>query len=85
MNQDVDVIVDADPAEARNLLLRANSCFQVTQANKLVFVGEADATSIELLRGGQTQQLKLPEASSAPLHEVTHGELSGRIDDDKPS
>lgn len=63
------MIVDADPAEARNLLLRANACFKVTQANKLVFVGKA----------------MLQASSSAPLHEVTHGELSGRIDDDKPS
>lgn len=79
------MIVDADPVDARNLLLRANPCCEVTQANKLVFVNEANATTIELLRGGQTRQLKLPEASSAPLHEVTHEELSGRIEDNKPS
>lgn len=79
------MIVDADPVDARNLLLRANPCFEVTKANKLVFINEANVTTIELLRGGQTRQLKLSEASSAPLHEVTHGELSGRIEDDKPS
>lgn len=79
------MIVDADPVDARNLLLRANPSFEVTQANKLVFVNEANVTTIELLCGGQTQQLKLPEASSVPLHEVTHEELSGRIKDDKPS
>lgn len=79
------MIIDADPVNTQNLLLQANPSFEVTQANKLVFVNEANVTTIELLRGGQTQQLKLPEASSAPLHEVTHKELLGWIEDDKPS
>lgn len=38
-----------------------------------------DMIRIEILCGGRTRQLKLPDAGSVPLHYVSGNDLPGRI------
>lgn len=40
-----------------------------------------DKIGVELLRGGRTRQLKLPDANSVPIHYISASDLSGRVDD----
>ncbi|KAH1334348.1 hypothetical protein KXX67_006555 [Aspergillus fumigatus] len=47
---DIDIIVDADPSDARSLLLQAHSGFRLSQNNKLIFTGAEEDVVIELLR-----------------------------------
>ncbi|KAK9559167.1 hypothetical protein V6Z96_009623 [Aspergillus fumigatus] len=53
MTSDIDIIVDADPSDARSLLLQAHSGFRLSQNNKLIFTGAEEDVVIELLRGGR--------------------------------
>lgn len=53
LTQDIDIIVDADPSDARSLLLQAHSGFRLSQNNKLIFTGAEEDVVIELLRGGR--------------------------------
>jgi hypothetical protein len=74
--------VDSDPSEARNKLLQANACFTVTPSSKLVFSGGDDKPiPVELLRGGEGRQLKLPDANSVSLRSVTANVLPGRVEE----
>ncbi|KAK9552809.1 hypothetical protein V6Z79_006234 [Aspergillus fumigatus] len=50
MTSDIDIIVDADPSDARSLLLQAHSGFRLSQNNKLIFTGAEEDVVIELLR-----------------------------------
>ena len=59
--------MDADPASIRELLLQV-SRFQLTRANNLVFMRGIYVVKVEILRGGETRQMKLPDANSVPLH-----------------
>ncbi|KAJ5838978.1 uncharacterized protein N7525_004166 [Penicillium rubens] len=82
ITEDIDVIVDSDPSEARNKLLQANACFTVTPSSKLVFSGGDDKPiPVELLRGGEGRQLKLPDANSVSLRSVTANVLPGRVEE----
>ncbi|OQE38473.1 hypothetical protein PENCOP_c008G05304 [Penicillium coprophilum] len=67
---DVDLVVDADPVNVRQLLLQVSG-FQLTGANSLVFMHNGRAVKVEILRGGHTQQMKLPDAKSVPLHYIS--------------
>lgn len=78
--QDLDVIVDADPSDTRNLLLQAHSGFRLSQSNKLVFTFGDESIPIELLRGGRTRQLKLPDANAVSILSITANDRPGRID-----
>jgi hypothetical protein len=69
--QDLDVIVDADPSYARNLLLQAHSEFRLSQSTKLIFTGGRENVVIELLRGGRDRQLKLPDANAVSIVSLT--------------
>ncbi|KEY83382.1 hypothetical protein BA78_8825 [Aspergillus fumigatus] len=53
LTQDIDIIVDADPSDARSLLLQAHSGLRLSQNNKLIFTGAEEDVVIELLRGGR--------------------------------
>ncbi|KAJ6134464.1 hypothetical protein N7523_000786 [Penicillium sp. IBT 18751x] len=44
----LDVLIDADPNNARNLLLQAHPGFTLTQSNKLVFVSGDKSTEVVL-------------------------------------
>ncbi|KAJ5550324.1 hypothetical protein N7461_005022 [Penicillium sp. DV-2018c] len=82
MTQDVDVIVDSDPNEARSVLLQANARFTITPSNKLVFPGRNDTSiAVELLRGGEGKQLKLPDAKMISLRPITPNGLPGRVEE----
>ncbi|KAJ9480970.1 hypothetical protein VN97_g12546 [Penicillium thymicola] len=74
--EDVDLIVDEDPANVRQMLLRVSG-FQLTRANNLVFMHGDDAVKVEILRGGKTRQMKLPDANSVPLHYTSARTLLG--------
>ncbi|KAJ5988894.1 hypothetical protein N7481_004104 [Penicillium waksmanii] len=50
MAKDIHVIIDADPNDARDLLLRACSGFSLTMANKLIFTTETQKIAVEFLR-----------------------------------
>ncbi|KAJ5790130.1 uncharacterized protein N7518_007141 [Penicillium psychrosexuale] len=67
ITDDVDLLVDADPANIRELLLQVSG-FQLTRANNLVFMRGKDVVKVEILRGGNTRQMKLPDANTVPLH-----------------
>ncbi|KAM0114214.1 hypothetical protein ACP6JC_009274 [Aspergillus fumigatus] len=45
LTQDIDIIVDADPSDARSLLLQAHSGFRLSQNNKLIFTGAEEDVS----------------------------------------
>ena len=80
LTQDIDVIVDSDPSEARNVLLQANARFTMTPSSKLVFSGEGDKSiTVELLRGGEGRGLKLPDANAVSLRPITANDLPGRV------
>lgn len=80
LTQDIDVIVDSDPSEARNMLLQANTRFTMTPSSKLVFSGEGDKSiTVELLRGGEGRQLKLPDANAVSLRSITANDLPRRV------
>lgn len=82
MTQDIDVIVDSDPSEARNKLLQANARFAMTSSGKLVFSGEDHKSiTVELLRGGEGRQLKLPDANAVSLRSITANDLPGRVEE----
>ncbi|OJJ50322.1 hypothetical protein ASPZODRAFT_149677 [Penicilliopsis zonata CBS 506.65] len=80
LTRDIDIIVDAEPSDTRNLLLQAHPGFRLTQSNKLVFVDGEESIPIELLRGGSTRQLKLPDANTVSLLSVTASSRPGRIE-----
>ncbi|KAJ5360949.1 hypothetical protein N7517_010140 [Penicillium concentricum] len=81
--EDVDLIVDADLASVRQLLLQVSG-FQLTGANSLVFKHNNDAIKVEILRGGEARQMKLPDANSVPLHYISASSIPGR-DGDTPN
>ncbi|KAJ5155087.1 uncharacterized protein N7500_010526 [Penicillium coprophilum] len=70
ITEDVDLIVDADPVNVRQLLLQVSG-FQFTGPNSLVFVNNGRAVKGEILRGGHTQHMKLPDANSVPLRYIS--------------
>lgn len=80
MRKDIDVIVDTDPVRARNVLLESHPGFTIAR-NKLMFIHEGTEIVVELLRGGATQQLRLPDARSVQIHQVSARELPGRVGD----
>ncbi|KAJ5229248.1 hypothetical protein N7489_009956, partial [Penicillium chrysogenum] len=66
----------------RGPLLQANACFTVTPSSRLVFSGGDDRPiPVELLRGGEGRQLKLPDANSVSLRSVTANVLPGRVEE----
>ncbi|KAH2977697.1 hypothetical protein KXV25_004880 [Aspergillus fumigatus] len=68
---DIDIIVDADPSDARSLLLQAHSGFRLSQNNKLIFTGaEEDVRS---------RQLKLPDANVVSIVPLTANDQPERI------
>jgi hypothetical protein len=79
--QDINLIVDSDPSDARHLKLQAHSKISLTQSNKTVFIDGDNAIPIELLRGGSTRQLKLPDANTVSLLSITANDQPGRIDE----
>ncbi|CAG8892626.1 unnamed protein product [Penicillium egyptiacum] len=82
MTEDIDVIVDSDPSEARNKLLQANARFTMTPSSKLVFSGgDNKPIAVELLRGGEGRQLKLPDANAVSLRSITANVLPGRVEE----
>ncbi|KAJ5920516.1 hypothetical protein N7516_011374 [Penicillium verrucosum] len=74
--EDVDLIVDEDPANVRQMLLRVPG-FQLTRANNLAFMNGDDAVKVEILRGGKTRPMKLPDANSVPLYYISAKTLLG--------
>ncbi|KAB8228419.1 uncharacterized protein BDW43DRAFT_291332 [Aspergillus alliaceus] len=80
MTSDLDVIVNADPNDTRNLLFQAHSGFRLSQSNKLIFIEDDENIAIELLRGGRNRQLKLPDANTVSILSVTAIDRPGRID-----
>ncbi|KAK9583672.1 hypothetical protein EMGR_005261 [Emarellia grisea] len=71
MTSDIDIIVDADPSDARSLLLQAHSGFRLSQNNKLIFTGaEEDVRS---------RQLKLPDANVVSIVPLTANDQPERI------
>ncbi|KAI2793973.1 hypothetical protein POX_a00562 [Penicillium oxalicum] len=81
MTEDIDVIVDSDPIEARNMLLQANARFTINPNNKLMFSG-GDRTPITVeLRGGEGRQLKLRDANTISLRSITANDLPGRVEE----
>ncbi|KAJ5134548.1 hypothetical protein N7526_005913 [Penicillium atrosanguineum] len=82
ITEDIDVIVDSDPSEARNKLLQANARFTMTPSSKLVFSGGDDKPiTVKLLRGGEGRQLKLPDANAVSLRSITANDLPGRVEE----
>ncbi|KAG2016906.1 hypothetical protein GB937_006109 [Aspergillus fischeri] len=77
--RDLDIIVDADPSDARNLLLQAHSGFRLSQSSKLIFTGGEESVVIELLRGGRDRQLKLPDANAVSIVSLTANDRPERI------
>ncbi|KAI2722809.1 hypothetical protein CBS147332_3738 [Penicillium roqueforti] len=80
MTDDVDILVDADPADVRNLLLQVPG-FQLSQSNNLVFTRDQGTIRAEILRGGRNRPSRLPDASSVPLYHVSASDLPGRVGD----
>ncbi|KAJ5551539.1 hypothetical protein N7535_000517 [Penicillium sp. DV-2018c] len=81
MTTDVDALVDANPNDARNLLLQAQPGFRLSQSNKLVFSNGDEGVAIELLRGGRTQQLELPDPSTVSIVYITPNDQPDRVDE----
>ncbi|KAJ5675031.1 uncharacterized protein N7477_004965 [Penicillium maclennaniae] len=54
---------------------------RTTSSNKLVFMSGDRSTEIELLRGGKTQQLKLPDANTVSILSVTAKDQPGRVEE----
>ncbi|WEW61207.1 hypothetical protein PRK78_006697 [Emydomyces testavorans] len=82
MTNDVDVIVGDDAKEIRELLLRADQRFFMSQGNKLKYKVEAVSEAspdveiiVELLQGGANMPLKLPDARNVPLIQVNPSEV----------
>ncbi|KAJ5931633.1 hypothetical protein N7516_006122 [Penicillium verrucosum] len=82
MTEGIDVIVDSDPNEARNKLLQADARFTMTPSSKLAFSGmDNKPIVVELLRGGEGRQLKLPDANSVSLRSITANDLPERVEE----
>ncbi|PGH18530.1 hypothetical protein AJ79_00307 [Helicocarpus griseus UAMH5409] len=83
MTNDVHIIVDSDPVTIRDALAERYENSNFTWSNKLVAETsgvEQREIVIEILRGGASQQLKLPDAKSVPIHHVSPEDMqSGRI------
>ncbi|KAG0153560.1 hypothetical protein PDIDSM_2214 [Penicillium digitatum] len=60
---DMDLIVDAEPANVRQMLLQVSG-FQLTSVNHLGFTYNDKLIKVGVLRGGRAQSMKLPDANS---------------------
>jgi hypothetical protein len=64
------------------MLLQANARFTITPSSKLVFSGgDNTPITVELLRGGEGRQLKLPDANTICLRFITANDLPGRVEE----
>ncbi|KAI2788242.1 hypothetical protein POX_e06255 [Penicillium oxalicum] len=83
MTIDIDIIVDEDPRDVRNLLLSAHSGFRLSDCAKRVFeVAEGQSVEVELLQGG-SRSLKLPDASTVSILTIAGNHQQGRLTDEQ--